>query len=68
MTEPFVGVSRCGAIGLRRLGGMRAIELRRGRGHGRMDPSWKGVLKYILWDRVWGSMNCGFLIVLKEEK
>jgi hypothetical protein len=20
-----------------------------------MDPSWEGVLKYILWDRVWGS-------------
>lgn len=46
MREPFVGGMCCGAIGLRRLGGLR------GRGHGRMDPSWEGVLKYILWDRV----------------
>jgi len=57
MSEPLVVGSRCGgiAIGLRRLGGLWAIELRIGRGHGRMDPSWEGVLKYILWDRVWGS-------------
>ena len=54
MSEP-VG-SYCGAIAIDlRRRGLREIKLRRGRGHGRMDPSWEGVLKYILWDRVWGE-------------